>query len=366
MELLRSMYQGIGGQFFYLDHLPGHPTIVAVLLGGSSIYSAVTGRHEQKDSDQDGAVIVDTKLSIFHLINEQRQSLMATLGIVREEFPGFNVPSPLSNRWEQFDAVRFAGFDRLGIKRSIKILSFEYFLEPKIAFNILSIKDKRVFVAQRSLAKRSDLIQQLSQIEDELFILHDQWVYAAPATVCEHGHQISPAAFGVTADLLVSGVWLHGHNPHGRQIQRQLLAKYSTLSRKEIKAQLFSRYSRFSNEFTSWLSRELSELQLLPDTSKLSHCHCPSLEKPFLYGDMSLAPDCALLEYPPQSVCLSSDFVELYNQGKALLRAQRPPSVFASNSTTEELTLPATMSNGKAVKYSPSALDTKSRSLKEQ
>ena len=209
MASLRSIYYDTGKQFISLHRLPDRPTIKAVLLGGSSVYSVGEGRDERHGSDWDGAIIVSTKLAILHLVNEQRRSLMDMLGILREEYPELRVPGPASSRWNQFDAVRFAGFDRFQIKRSVKILSLDYFSRPETSLHILSFKDKRVFEAFKPPSTRFYLVQQASRLKDGLVILHDQWVYAAPATVCAHGEKASFTAFGVTTDLLVSGVWLH-------------------------------------------------------------------------------------------------------------------------------------------------------------
>lgn len=198
MASLPSVYHDVGRLFIRLDCHLDCPAIKAVLLGGSSIYSAEEAREERNGSDWDGAIIVSTKLAIFHLVNEKRRILMEMLGIVREECPGLRVPEPSSARWDQFDAVRFAGFDQLENKRSVKILSLDYFSKPKVSLRILSFKDKRVFEAFRPPDIRFYRLQQASRLEDGLVILHDQWIYAAPATVCIHGEETSFAAFGVT------------------------------------------------------------------------------------------------------------------------------------------------------------------------
>ena len=145
MASLPSVYHDVGRQFIRLDHLDSS-AIKAVLLGGSNMYSAGDARNEPNRSDWDGAIIVSTKLAIFHLVNEKRRSLMEMLGVVREECPGLRVPEPSSARWDQFDAVRFAGFDQLENKRSVKILSLDYFSKPKVSLDILSFKDRRVFL----------------------------------------------------------------------------------------------------------------------------------------------------------------------------------------------------------------------------
>lgn len=351
MLSLHSRYHDIGRQFIRLDHCPDHPTIIAVLLGGSSIYSVGDGQNERSWSDWDGAIIVSTKLAILQLMNEQRQSLMEMLGIVREECPELRVPDPSSSRWDQFDAVRFAGFDRLEIKRSVKILSLDYFTKPKTSLHILSFKDKRIFEAFGPTGTRFYRVQQASRLEDGLFILHDQWVHAAPATVCVHGQEASFAAFGVTTDLLVSGVWLYGHHPYGRLIQSQILASYSALSRQHATIQSFAKSHRFSSEYTSWLNQELSELHLLSDlTFKRVRCHCSFMQKTFHCGETVTTPSDLFTGSSGQISSLSSQSVELYKQTATSLRFQRPHSVFTSNSTAAEVTLPANTMGGMATK----------------
>ena len=340
MASLPSVYHDIGKQFIRLDRHLDCSAIKAVLLGGSSIYSLGDAQEERNRRDWDGAIVVSTKLAIFHLVNEQRRSLMEMLGIVREECPGLRVPEPSSARWDQFDAVRFAGFDRLENKRSVKILSVEYFSKPKISLHILSSKDRRVFEAFRPPGTRFYRVQQASRLEDGLVIRHDQWIHATPATVCIHGEEVSFAAFGVTADLLVSGVWLHGHEPYGRLIQSRILASYSVVSREHATTQSFARSCRFSAKFTSWFTKEL--LNLLADIPlQRLRCPCSFPVQRFLCGEAVMALDRSFRGSSTQSVCLPSHSVELYKQTEALVRLQRPSSVFALNSTTAEVTLPA-------------------------
>ena len=341
MASLHSIFHETGRQFISLHRLPDHPTIKAVLLGGSSICSAGEARDEKYGRDWDGAIIVPTKLAILYLVNEQRRSLIEIFGIVREEHPEFMVPDSSSSRWDQFDAVRFAGFDRLEIRRSVKILSLDYFSKPKVSLNILSFKDKRVFEAFRPPGTKFYRVQQASRLEDGLVILHDQWVYAAPATVCVHGGKASFTAFGVTADLLVSGMWLHGHEPYGRLIQGHILTSYTALSRRHATTQSFAKSSEFSTKYISWFTKELIELRSLSGKpSDGLRCQCSFTGKRFLCGESVMAPDSYFLGSSTQNTSLSSQSVELYKQTGALIRFQRPTSVFRSNSTASEITLP--------------------------
>ena len=349
MASLPSAYHDVGSQFIHLDHQPDPSAVKAALLGGSSIYSLGDARDQRGERDWDGAIIVSTKQAIFQLVNHQRRSLMEMLSIVREEYPGLRVPDPLSPRWDQFDAVRFAGFDRLGDKRSVKILTLEYFTKPMTSLHILSFKDKRIFKTFRLPDTRFYLLQQASQLEDEMVILHDQWIYTAPPKACVHGDEASFAAFGVTADLLISGVWLHGHEPYGRLIQSQLLANYSIVTREHATTQSFARSCHFSAKFNGWFAKELSNL-LSDIPLKRSCCHCPFPVPRFLCGETVLALNHSFRGSFTQSVRLPSQSVELYEQTEALVRFERPRSVFTLNSTTAEVTLPANIVGGEVTK----------------
>ena len=230
-------------------------------------------------------------------------------------------------------------------------MSLDYFTKPQISLNILSFKDKRIFEAAGPLGTRFYRVQQATRLEDRLLILHDQWVYAAPATVCVHGQEASFTAFGVTTDLLVSGFWLYGHDPYGRLIQSKILATYSALSRKPATAQTFAKFQRFSIEHTSWLTEELSKLHLLSDLpSKQLDCRCSFMETAFLFGDTVAATDGAFTDSSVERVCLSSQSAELYKRTNPSSWLQRPPSVFTSNSLTAEVTLPAHTLGGKVIK----------------
>lgn len=349
MASLPSVHHDVGREFIRLDRHPDPSLFKAVLLGGSSIYSLGDARDERGGRDWDGAIIVSTKEAIFRLVNEQRRSLMGMLSVVREECPGLRVPDPLSPHWNQFDAVRFAGFDRLENKRSVKILSLEYFTKPNTSLHILSFKDKRIFKNFRLPDTTFYLVQQASRLEDDLVILHDQWIYAAAPKACVHGDEASFAAFGITADLLVSGVWLHGHEPYGRLIQSQILANYSVVSREHATTQSFARSCHFSAKFTEWFAKELSNLLSAIPLQRL-RCHCSFPVQRFLCGGAVVALDHSFRGSSTQSVCIPSQSVELYEQTEALVRFERPSSIFASNSTTAEVTLPADVVRGKVTK----------------
>lgn len=348
MALLCSRYYDVARQFFSLNLSPIYPNISAVLIGGSRIYSAKYGQDECCDSDWDGAIIVGTKLEILQLVNEQRSSLMAMLGIVREEFPELLVPKQFSPHWDHFDAVRIAGFDRLGMKRSVKILSLDYFSMPKTSLRILSFKDKRIFEGFGPTSVKYYRVQQALWLYGELYILHDPWAYTSPANDCAHRQ---PTAFGVTADLLVSGFWLHGHEPHGRMIQRYILAKYSTLLGSRVNTQSFAKHPRFSSEYRSWLAEELSNLHPQSDSlPEQPQCPCPYKHRRFLCGPAVTALDMSLASPSRQNTSLSTQCVERYKRSGTLLSQQLPPSAFFSNSTATVVMVPAATHDETAIK----------------
>lgn len=218
MTSLHSRYHDIERQFVHLDHRSNYSIIIAILLDNSSIYFVKEERYEQHWSDWNEIIIVFTKLAILHLVNEQQRSLMKMLSIVREECSELRVLDSSFSHWNQFDAVEFSDFDRLEIKRSVKILSLDYFVKFKISLFILFFKNKRIFEAFESTSTRFYRVQQATRLKNELFILHDQWIHVTSAIVCVHEQKASFAVFDVTADLLIFDVWLLEHDSYERLI----------------------------------------------------------------------------------------------------------------------------------------------------
>ena len=211
---------------------------------------------------------------------------MELLGTVRQECPDLKISTPSSLHWAQFDAVRVAGYDELGTKRSVKILSLDDSTNPNNSLPILSFKDKRIFEAFRPPDSKFYRIQQATRFVDGLFLLHDQLLFASPTKVCIHGEETLFAAFGVTADLLLSGVWLCCHEPYGRLIQSKILEFYSALSGPHATTDIFAKSYRFSVEHIEWLTNELLDLYFHFDQSfsPLRCCCCSLLEPIFLSG----------------------------------------------------------------------------------
>ncbi|KAL8997558.1 MAG: hypothetical protein Q9169_003176 [Polycauliona sp. 2 TL-2023] len=351
MASINSRYNDAGRQFIDLHHRPNHPTIIAVLLGGSRIYSTGYLRDGNPKSDWDGAIIVPTKLGILQLVNEQRQNLMEMLGIVREECPNIRVPDVSSPHWDHFDAVRIADFDRLEEKRSVKILSLDYFSTSKTFLRVLSFKDKRVFETIGPPMTRTYRLQQATRLVDGFFILHDQWVYTAPLSGCVHGRDVNSAMFGVTADLLLSGFWLHGRDPDGSLIQSYILAKYTALSGLHANTHTFAKHHRFSSEHHSWLAEKLLDLYRRLDLPpERTRCYCSLKEPRFLCSEAFHALGSPCSSVAAQSTPPSSSSVEVSKQTEILSVLQRAPSAFSSNSTNAEITISAGTVDGRLTK----------------
>ncbi|KAL8674418.1 MAG: hypothetical protein Q9168_001151 [Polycauliona sp. 1 TL-2023] len=148
--------------------------------------------------------------------------------------------------------------------------------------------------------------------------------------------------FGVTADLLLSGFWLHGREPHGFLIQSYVLARYTALSGFHANIQSFAKHDRFSSKHRGWLAKELSDshcrFDLPPERPR---CHCSFKTRAFLCGDTINALNGPCSSLAAQSLPLSSWSVQLSTKTKTLSTLQRAPSAFSSNSQTAEIMIPA-------------------------
>ncbi|KAL8355785.1 hypothetical protein RB601_001201 [Gaeumannomyces tritici] len=332
----------VGRAFVDLNRVPALPAILAIFLGGSNLYSA-KGNPENHHADWDGVIVVRTKLDIFTLVNQRRRDLLALLGIATEEMPEFSVPEPSSPLWDEFDALRIAGFTETHSKRSVKVLSLEYFWGPKSTLNILSYKDKRVYPADDLGTAKISRVQQATRLPSGLLVLHDQLVYQSPPTACVHGHKSSSASFGVTADLIVSGTCLFGNLSYGRQIKSRILSSYSAATQRHATIQSFARHTRFSTDFIDWLSKELSDLNRLdPLTLPRPSCVCPCFPKnaSFLYGTTNTTHELVVQDFSERAKRVPLVVFHLVQQG-LFQSHQRPHSVFSSNSSTYEVLVPA-------------------------
>lgn len=334
-----SLYLDRGEKFLVRECCRRESTVVAALLGGSQIYRDSGSEHRQRSSDWDGVLLLATKLDIVALVNDHRQTLVEIFEITHEECPHFRVPDPSSENWDNFDAVRFVGFTNAGTRKSVKILSREYFSGPKTALNILSFKDKRVFEGSLLQATLYYRIHQATRLEDGLYILHDQWIFKPDPSFCVHGNDISPTSFGITADLLASGAWLFGETSCGQLIQTQLLEQYAAASNKHATLESFARFHKFSDSHRKWLGDRLAALNASIPVP--IHCGCVYTSNCFAYGTTTDVHS----KLPPQSRsrarCLPPDLRLSCEMDNPPSRPTSTLSIFTSNSENYVTTMPA-------------------------
>ena len=331
------LYLKRGEQFLLRDHYRYESTIVAALLGGSQIYRDSGSECPQRSSDWDGALVLATKLDITALVNEHRQTLMEMFAITREEYPCLRVPDPSSEIWDSFDAVRFVGFTSAGTRKSVKILSREYFLGSKTALNILSFKDKRIFEGSLPQATMYYRIHQATRLEDGLHILHDQWIFKPDPSFCIHGNDISPTSFGITADLLVSGAWLFGETSCGQLIQIRLLQQYATASNKHATLDSFARSHQFSGSHRKWLGDRLAALNASIPVP--IHCSCVYTSNRFAYGSTTYVHSKLSPQMHSRIRCLPPDLRLSCNTDNPCSRPTSTLSIFFSNSDSYVTTM---------------------------
>ncbi|RWA09209.1 hypothetical protein EKO27_g5915 [Xylaria grammica] len=328
--------------FFNQEALSRLPSILAIFLGGSHLYSQRMSADSH--ADWDGIVIVRYKVDILSLLNKHRRDLLALLRIVNEEAPDFSVPEASSPTWSHFDAVRISGLTETHSKRSIKILNLEYFLASKSSLNILSYKDKRIYWTDSSAKTRVCCIRQATRLPSGLLILHDQLVYT-----CSSRHECTSASFGMTSDLIVSGICLYGDIPYGQQIKRQILSFYSAVAQKYATTRSFARHTRFSPRFNDWLSNELSSLyRLHPLTALRSDVRCPNISRRtiFFYGKTTATCKVASRDFSEQAKRIPSNILLSLAQRVLPQTQQRPNSIFSSNSITYDVLVPRFPGNG--------------------
>lgn len=106
------------------------PRIVAIFLGGSRLYLEEEEEEEGEGENAaprgwDGVIVVDEKYQL-HNLTYRRERLRALVGIEREECAesALQVPRPglRDPRWDEFDAVRIAGYDKQGARRSVTMV----------------------------------------------------------------------------------------------------------------------------------------------------------------------------------------------------------------------------------------------------
>ena len=176
-------------------------------------------------------------------------------------------------------------------------------------------------------------------MENGLLILQDQWIYTASINQQQDAFF---ATFGITTDLLLSGFWLYGQDPHGRFIQKHILASYTNLSGLHANTQSFAKHQLFSSEYCDWLAEQLSNLYDQPNMpTQRPRSQRASIKQTFICSEAIMAPN---IDFTNPPTTLPSWFRELSTQamtGDPLQRQELPLSAFSSNSTAAKITLPA-------------------------
>ncbi|KAI1649261.1 uncharacterized protein F4817DRAFT_331100, partial [Daldinia loculata] len=272
MDVLQERLQSVFTGFVPgLSHtiLRQDPEILAIFVGGNGLYldeaDLKAGVHRLY---WNVAVIVKTKLDIFRLVNENRQRLLELTGIVRQECPHelYQVPSPRSEYWSEFDAVRFTGYDRSSSMRSVVIMSWEYFARPvsqtksTTALNIYSYVDKRIY-KNNNFGRVECQILQATSLPDGFVILHDQWLYEDWHTPYNSRRDPSDVVLGQTAQLLISGVNLF-KNQYREIITKQILALYFHVTGQSATAKCLTDSDLFSSYYTEWMNQRLEAYML--------------------------------------------------------------------------------------------------------
>lgn len=164
-------------------------------------------------------------------------------------------------------------------------------------------------------------------------------VSRADPSFCAHGNDVSRTAWGVTTDLLMTGVWLYGEASCRQQIQERLLREFSALSSKHAGTGSFARSCRFGRNYRLWLADRLAKLNRSISTSESRPCTTQGLV--FLYGSANNI----VSKLPPperfQNQRLPSAFRSLPRKVDCDLNPKSTHSAFTSNSTSCIITVPA-------------------------
>ncbi|KAI1115915.1 hypothetical protein F5Y14DRAFT_460090 [Nemania sp. NC0429] len=344
------------------------PGIACAFIGGSRLYNRrhlESSQHNQQ-SHYDGTIVLQTKHDVYSIISDrrERQSLLNLVGIVREEQVNLDIPSPSSPLYHEFDAIRISGYDDGCIRRSVTVLSLEYFTHRKTSLNILSYKDRRVYDSVCVGDTPSTKLVQMTSL-DTLMILHDQWVYSSRM---DDGTVI--AGLGIATDLLLSGACVHGEKPNGRSIKRRLIEHYVSVAGCSPSPRSFVGYLEFSSTYKVWLRQELAGL--CPDSVVHFDPSSKAERRIFLLGDTAQTQVNAVLSKPSHTVKLPKtapsqfydpsskllqEVVSQFNEGRVTRQDAHEPK-FSRNSLSYKVTTnPPENIVDVFVKVSPHAYD---------
>ncbi|KAI0414122.1 hypothetical protein F5X98DRAFT_390129 [Xylaria grammica] len=313
------------GESFLQIHPSLMPEVLCVFIGGSHLYNQEHPESSQnpRQGNYDGIVVVKSKHQIYSLVAEsrQRQRLLNMMGVERQEEVDFPIPSPSSPLYPEFDAIQISGYDGANVKRSVTLLSSDYFSQNKTSLNVLSSKDRRVFDSNVSSVK---LLQQATTLGASV-ILHDQWVYSSD-------DEKAIGAFGAIADLIVSGACIYGQEPYGQDIKNLLANRYASVTGYSPTVSSFAKWRRFSPSYAEWLSRELATLH--PTSSVTTPRPSPKgIENVFLYGSTVQTGGNFNLESSTRPRKLPKEVVGQFDEGLVTRQGGHDPK-FSNNSST--------------------------------
>lgn len=331
--------------------------VIALVFSGSTLYHHAENGTLNHASDFDMALFVNSKDDIGSLLGSKRHLLMRVLCIVREEEPPLQLPIDTCPSYEQLDGVRFAGHDAAGLKRSVKILSLEYFRSSSRCINLLSRKDRRVYSGFTLDGFEADRFQQATKLDGGLVLLHDPWLFEKNGMQSPHDkrHGVR-AAFGVTADLLLTGLWFVGEDPFGRDVRRNIIdfASLRTGTAIESGNVSFARSPRFGKVYSDWLSnRWQSSTVRARSCEEAGDCEQPRTGPKFnFYGPMMDLSHLNRHRIPPNIAKLGSAQITLFlnevaNSDKIV---NLPKTPFSSNSLTSTVALSCRYSEANQLK----------------
>jgi len=94
-------------------------------------------------------------------------------------------------------------------------------------------------------------------LDRDVSVLYDDWIYHE-TTHCTHGNEFQKTAFGVTADMLMTGLWYYGAEAARRDIVQRLLNCYLKASaNRPMLITCFARHGDFKAWYTERLSLDL-------------------------------------------------------------------------------------------------------------
>ncbi|KAI0525457.1 hypothetical protein F5B22DRAFT_658295 [Xylaria bambusicola] len=299
---------------FFRIHPSSIPAIVCVFIGGSRLYAQA-----QLQSDFDGIIVLNSKHEIYTLVADKRnrQCLWNLIGVETEDKVDLCIPSPSSPLYNEFDAIRLSGLDENNIKRTITLLSLEYFTHRKSSLNILSGEDQRVYTDISGSAQ----LCQATTLENAV-ILHDQWLYASETVV----------RFGITTDLLLSAACVYGERPYGQGIKCILAKHYTSVAEASPRAKLFAKSPFFVPSYTKWLDQELAGILPTNFTPSFNRIEV-RCDHALLFGDTAQTRANVGLCDSTRATQLSLEAVRLFNKGEFSRRDGHQPQ-FSNNSSS--------------------------------